>query len=202
MTIYSYTVARDYGFAPNPFGGYCTLACCKPKIRKGASIGDWVVGVGGTKNNLVGRIIYAMIVEEAMSFEDYWNDPRFQFKKPVLEGGHKGFFGDNIYRWDDRLDKYVQSNSHHSSPDGSTSTHNLSKDTGADRVLISSNYIYFGQAAVKPPADIAHDYGDEFPHWARDIYKSYPPELEERLKEWLTNSFEWGLQGLREVTCP
>ena len=32
---YSYIITRDYGFAPNPFGGVCTLATCKPKIRKG-----------------------------------------------------------------------------------------------------------------------------------------------------------------------
>lgn len=37
-------VARDYGFAPNPFFGVCTLATCKPRIRSVAQIGDWVVG--------------------------------------------------------------------------------------------------------------------------------------------------------------
>lgn len=196
MTLYSYTVARDFGFAPNPFGGVCTLACCKPVIRKGAAVGDWVIGVGGTKNELVGRVIYAMVVEEAMTFREYWDDPRFQFKKPVLEGSHKGFFGDNIYQWDEGKEDYVQSNSHHSNPDGSTSNHNLKKDTKADRVLISSNYVYFGQDAVKPPDDIAQNYGDDFPHPVRDIYKSYPPELEEKIKDWLTNSYDWGLQGL------
>ena len=29
---YSYVVARDYGFAPNPFNGILTLAACKPVI--------------------------------------------------------------------------------------------------------------------------------------------------------------------------
>jgi hypothetical protein len=42
-------VARDYGFAPNPFFGVCTLATCKPKIRKAAAIGDWVVGTGSSR---------------------------------------------------------------------------------------------------------------------------------------------------------
>ena len=36
MTLYSYTVAADTGFAPNPFHGFCTLACCKPGIRRTA----------------------------------------------------------------------------------------------------------------------------------------------------------------------
>ena len=46
MTIYSYVVARDYGFAPNPFYGCCTLATCKPIIRRMAQVGDWVIGTG------------------------------------------------------------------------------------------------------------------------------------------------------------
>ena len=28
--LYSYIVATDSGFSPNPFHGFCTLACCKP----------------------------------------------------------------------------------------------------------------------------------------------------------------------------
>ena len=45
MNIYSYVVTHDTGFAPNPFHGYCTLACCKPRIRSRAAVGDWVVGL-------------------------------------------------------------------------------------------------------------------------------------------------------------
>ena len=28
--LYSYVLRKDTGFAPNPYSGYCTLACCKP----------------------------------------------------------------------------------------------------------------------------------------------------------------------------
>ena len=45
MKLYSYIVAHDGGFAPNPFWGYCTLANCKPKIRQTAKVGDWIVGL-------------------------------------------------------------------------------------------------------------------------------------------------------------
>ena len=34
MKLFSYVVARDFAFAPNPFHGYCTLATCKPIIRR------------------------------------------------------------------------------------------------------------------------------------------------------------------------
>jgi hypothetical protein len=45
MKLYCYIVTHDTGFSPNPFHGYCTLACCKPTIRRTAKEGDWVVGL-------------------------------------------------------------------------------------------------------------------------------------------------------------
>lgn len=32
--LFSYIVRWDHGFAPNPFHGICSLATCKPGIRK------------------------------------------------------------------------------------------------------------------------------------------------------------------------
>ena len=34
--LFSYVVRYDYGFAPNPFEGCCTIATCKPQIRRAA----------------------------------------------------------------------------------------------------------------------------------------------------------------------
>jgi len=39
--LYSYIVKTDTGFAPNPFHGFCTLACCKPIMRR--KIRDYIV---------------------------------------------------------------------------------------------------------------------------------------------------------------
>ncbi len=87
MKVYSYIVAYDTGFAPNPFFGVCTLATCKPRIREHASIGDWVIGTGAKlKYDYQGRLIYAMRVDETLTLDEYWNDPRFQNKKPVPRG--------------------------------------------------------------------------------------------------------------------
>ena len=97
MRLHSYVVARDYGFAPNPFFGVCTLATCKPIIRSVAAIGDWVMGTGSKQWNREHHVVYAMRVTESMTFEQYWNDPRFQKKKPNLRGSKKQAFGDNIY---------------------------------------------------------------------------------------------------------
>jgi hypothetical protein len=64
VKLYSYVVARDYGFAPNPFFGVCTLATCKPQIRKHAQVGDWIVGTGAKCNRLDGHLVYVMKVQQ------------------------------------------------------------------------------------------------------------------------------------------
>jgi hypothetical protein len=97
VRLYSYVVARDYGFAPNPFYGFCTLATCKPNIRKTAQVGDWVIGTGSKSKARDGQLVYAMRVSETMTFDEYWADPRFASKRPSLVGSLKQAFGDNIY---------------------------------------------------------------------------------------------------------
>ena len=72
--MYSYVVARDYGFAPNPFHGFCTLATCKPEIRRTAHVGDWIVGTGSKKKGRDAHVVYAMRVTEKMTFNAYWRD--------------------------------------------------------------------------------------------------------------------------------
>lgn len=141
--LFSYVVARDYGFAPNPFFGMCTLACCKPLIRKAANIGDWVVGTGSKQKNRRYLLVYAMRVSGTMTFNEYWEDDRFQRKKPNLRGSKKQAFGDNIY-FKDELGKWHQLNSHHSYEGGSPNQNNVLHDTKIDRVLISTNYAYWG----------------------------------------------------------
>jgi len=77
MKLYSYVMVSDTGFAPNPFDGFCTLACCKPNIRRTASVDDWIVGTGS--NGTVGndKLIYAMKVTEKTDFDIYYHDKRF-----------------------------------------------------------------------------------------------------------------------------
>jgi len=152
MKLYSYVVARDYGFAPNPFHGICSLATCKPLIRKGAVIGDWVVGTGSSKYKRMGHVVFAMKVTEAISYDQYWSDARFSSKKPNLTGSFKQAFGDNIYHRNTRTGSWVQVNSHHSLETGAPNPKNIEHDTQTDRVLISTEYIYWGAAGPKIPA--------------------------------------------------
>ena len=69
--LYSYIVRADDGAAPNPYYGMCTLAICKPAIRRTARVGDWILGTGSKAAGLAGHVIYAMRVDEAITLEDY-----------------------------------------------------------------------------------------------------------------------------------
>ena len=90
---YSYIVARDYGFAPNPFYGVLTLATCKPGIRKTASVGDLIIGCSDKAHG--NKLIYVAQVSEVLTFDQYWNELRFAKKKPVMNGSFKKLYGDN-----------------------------------------------------------------------------------------------------------
>ena len=150
--LYVYVVDRDFGFAPNPFHGYCTLATCKPEIRKGARIEDWVMGVGGSRLRATGKCIFLINISEILTFETYWADTRFQIKKPVRNGSSVMMVGDNVYHRDTATGDWIQEDSHHSNQDGSTNMTNFQRDTKTNNVLISNHFFYFGSAA--PPVDL------------------------------------------------
>lgn len=144
-------MTRDYGFAPNPFGGYCTLATCKPEIRRAASVGDWIVGTGSKDTGLQEHLVYAMRVTEALTYEEYWNDSRFAAKRVDRRGSRKRLFGDNIYHRNPKTGHWIQEDSHHSRSDGTAFKINKDHDTQTDRVLISDDFVYFGRAAIALP---------------------------------------------------
>lgn len=153
--LFVYVIARDFGFAPNPFFGSCTLATCKPGIRKSANIGDWVLGVAGLAlgKSIHRKCILLMRVSEKMSFQEYWDDERFKLKKTCRNGSQLKMLGDNIYHRGNK-GEWIQEDSHHSHPDGTTNVVNLYRDTGTcDQVLISDFFYYFGSKAI--PVDLA-----------------------------------------------
>lgn len=191
--LYSYVVTRDFGFAPNPFGKYCTLATCKPGIRKSASIGDWVIGTGSTKHHICmgNRLIYAMQVSEKMSFSEYWVDPRFTDKKPVMNGSLKQKYGDNIYYYDETLNRLVQVNSHHSQDDGSTNVKNYDLDTKGHFVLISKDFWYFGENAPEIPIEIR----DRITKKGMGYKKISDEKIVNEFVVWLSKNFEKGYNG-------
>lgn len=151
MKLYSYIVARDFGFAPNPFYGTCTLATCKPDIRAKAKVGDWVVGTGSKSNGLNGYIAFAMQVSEILTFNEYWHDQRFLRKRPYMHGSLKQAYGDNIYHQDPNSGEWMQADSHHSCADGSLNRGNLVRDTKSENVLVGEEFYYWGGSGPRIP---------------------------------------------------
>ncbi|MDD4591925.1 MAG: hypothetical protein PHG06_16095 [Parabacteroides sp.] len=193
MTLYSYVITRDYGFAPNPFGEYCTLATCKPGIRKAAEVGDWVIGTGSDsqKYNIGNRLIYAMRIDEKISFSEYWNDPRFQDKKPVMNGSKKQKYGDNIYYFDITQNKLMQLDSHHSLADGTINKKNYDKDISGVFVLISMCFWYFGECGPQIPEKMA----SSIIKGGMGYKKIVDRTIINTFIDWLSSTYETGYNG-------
>ncbi|MCG3135469.1 MAG: hypothetical protein HMLKMBBP_03125 [Planctomycetes bacterium] len=144
--IYSYIVTHDSGYAPNPFHGYCTLACCKPAIRKAAKKGDWVVGITSATRGRPQRLVYAMRVDEVLTFARYWADGRFRAKRPVWAPRDQvtvASVGDNCYE-PVRRGRPRQIPCRHSRRDGSPNGGTRRRDLSGKHVLVSWTYAYFG----------------------------------------------------------
>lgn len=160
-SLFSYVVRYDSAFAPNPFHGFCTLATCKPNIRKSAQIDDWVIGRGSHAKGVRrgGYVVYAMRVTETVSTAQYWNDPRFQKKKPDLYRNWVCASGDNIYRPEED-GSWSQLSSYHSENEKVPDTDHIARDTGTPRILISNQFVYFGCEGPKLPSEFLN--GGEF----------------------------------------
>lgn len=183
--VYMYVVDRDFGFAPNPFHGYCTLATCKAQIRAHADPGDWVVGMGGSRLKATGRCVFAMKVTDVLPFDTYWFDPAYKDKKPIRNGSLKMMVGDNIYHRDAQSGRWRQAESHHSNPDGTENVDNIETDTKSDCVLLSRHFFYFGCNAPVVPERILDSIG----YRNGRNYRGFSDSQCTDLLNWLTESF-------------
>ncbi|GKT00808.1 hypothetical protein AVKW3434_15485 [Acidovorax sp. SUPP3434] len=197
MKLHSYVVRYDSGFAPNPFYGYCTLATCKPPIRKSAVIGDWVVGCGSNDKSVRrgGHIVYAMRVTETLDFRVYAADPRFQQKIPYRRGSRKQSCGDNIYYRNSADTEWLQRDSFHSREDGSINHDHIARDTGVDRVLVSDDFIYFGGYGPKFPDSLRDYHGLDVCKSGRGSSSFSDPELITQFIHWIRSLHASGYQS-------
>ncbi|MGM8891323.1 hypothetical protein ACS8FA_10790 [Psychrobacter sp. 1Y1] len=193
MNIFSYKVEHDLGLAPNPFHNFCTLAVCKSSIRRNRnlSIGDWVIGTGSEALGNTNHLIYAMKVEEKLTFNEYWEDERFESKKPIIEGSLVKIYGDNIYHQDANNEEWIQEDSAHSLDQGLTNEDHLKRDTGGQYVLVSQEFYYFGENAPKVPEDLI-----ELCPKSRDMeYLNRSQGVVEAFVKWLKDNHKTGIHG-------
>lgn len=193
MGYYSYKIEHDYGLAPNPFGGYCTLAVCRPTIRanKKLNIGDWIIGTGSVKLKNLHHLIYIMRVEEKLTFNEYWKDQRFQNKKPQVNGSLVQMYGDNFYHQDFKTNQWIQEDSAHSFPTGLPNPGHIKKDTDGKYVLISKTFCYLGDKSILIP--------EKFWDICSNGRNMKGPSIDEKNAEkfikWVLGKYEVGIHG-------
>lgn len=193
MGYYSYKIEHDFGLAPNPFGGYCTLAVCKGRIRnnKNLQLGNWIFGTGSAKLKNLHHLVFMMQVEEKLSFQQYWADDRFQYKKPVINGSLVQMYGDNIYHKDHDTDEWIQENSAHSLDGGIINESHLETDLKGNNVLISRTFYYFGDQNIKIP----HEYL-QICCEGRDMKSNaIPKDVADEFVNWVQANYEMGIHG-------
>ena len=193
MHCFRYKLDHDFGLAPNPFGGIMTLAVCKGDIRrnKNLKVGDWIIGTGSKKMGRLNQLIYAMKVEGWMTFDDYWNNPEFEFKKPVLNGSLVQMYGDNIYHTDPVTGKVIQEQCAHSNKDNSQNETHTQRDARGKNVLYSRHFYYFGDSSPKIPKELQY-----ICCTSRNYsYKDIDNKCIQSFVDWLENNFEIGING-------
>ena len=188
--LFTYIVRYDAGTAPNPDHGMCSLAICKPSIRRVAAPGDWVVGLApASKNN---RLVYCMKVDEKISWKDYivaCNQGKgipAGFRSDALKKRvprRKTDLGDCI--WKDAAVK--------SEPRPTASNHGIddfeTDVINGESVLLSKNFYYFGGgskfnillnsrlAAITPGrghrSDANNAYRAEFCVWFQEVLRKH-----------------------------
>lgn len=155
--LYSYVLRYDDGAAPNPYWGICTLTICKPDIRRGAEINDWIIGTG-SKNSLLkdgnvydlsDSLVYAMKITKKLSLADYDKFCREYFSKKIPKWFNKDFrlrVGDCIYDYSKGLDPLLRKGVHNEK--------NTPRDLRGKFALLSDNFYYFGEEPRPLPNEL------------------------------------------------
>lgn len=150
MRLFSYCIPVDDGAAPNPFWDTCTLAICKPTIRRVSEVGDWVAGVGSKNVNGVDyseKLVYAMRIDEKLTFEEYnercMNDADLRKKIPDINHSvYERRVGDCLYDFTVDPDGAMRLGVHDES----------NRETDMEKgkfVLLSNHFYYFGDNAIE-----------------------------------------------------
>jgi hypothetical protein len=195
MKLYSYCLRWDDGAAPNPFWGICTLAICKPAIRRTAKTDDWVVGLGSANSpigDIADSVVYAMRVIDIRSLWGYDILCQRKYQGKIPDWNSSDFtrrVGDCIYDYSQGSPPKLRPSVH--------SERNRKTDLGGENALISSHFYYFGNQPVKLPHDlkplvckqqghkvkINQPYAEPFVQWIESLpYEPNKPYGEPQLK--------------------
>jgi hypothetical protein len=173
--IWRYVLAADNGMAPCVQYGMLSLACCKPMIRRNASVGDWVIGFV-PKGLRRGHVAWAGRVSEVIPLGEY--EKRFSGRR------------DAIYRLAD------DANGQHETlvplrDDYHADDLSRSRDRSGKNALVFDPFWYWGGVGIVAPeeiSDLAH-------YYVGQSAKNSSPERIATLKAWLGSVSEPGIHG-------
>jgi len=201
MKLYSYIVTHDTGFSPNPFWGCCTLADCKPAIRRTAEVGDWIVGLSPRASG--NRVVFSMEVDEILDYASYHSDARFANKIPdYRRGGVVWKAGGNIYKPLPNGD-FQQLRSMHSHGD-EENPETKAHDLGGVNVLVARRFHYFGGSGPELPPHLeelrvgrAHKnrFSQDTIADFLEFISSYPEGVNAPPTKWPSNDVSWKQQA-------
>ena len=193
--LYVYVVTSDGGHAPNPFHGFCTLATCKPQIRKKAQKDDWIAGISPKQRGHNRRLVYAMRVDDDLTYDEYWDDRRFELKKPIWEGTPKQRCGDNYYHRSPE-GSWIQEPGDHSHKDSSQNMYFTRKDTRVPRVLVSENtFVYYGKNSIEIPDALCNGDNRVVQNCGRGHRCNFSENFRQDFIEWLEEQKHIGVAG-------
>lgn len=175
--IFRYVVRYDEGSAPRPFGGWCSLTICKPRIRASARPGDWIIGF---RSRSPGRVAYVMLVEEVIPLAKYWADPRFLDRRPGFSP-----VPDNIYCPVHNGTLQQVANPVHGLAEAAT-------DVSGKNALVARRFWYFGSSSPDISTDLVHLV---HAHIGEAITAHRRPDDVQQLEQWLAK-WPQGLIGL------
>jgi len=136
--LYKYVITHDTGKAPCIDNNLLTLCICKPKIRKTAKVGDWVLATASKqKISREPRIVYAAKITKKITMEQY-----------ALENEVRQ---DKIYSFDGLSLRHNGSSTHSEPYDQKT-------DIGGVFCLVSNEFWYFGNMAIELPKELSFLY--------------------------------------------
>lgn len=179
--IFIYKLTADNGGAPCIKNDLLSLAICKPRIRKSAKKGDWIIGMGGKSvSDLKDRLIYIAEVTEVVDGGKYFSN---KYKERP----------DCIYEKDGEEYVWKKGSTYHSQEE---LNHDLGEHPGYVRAicLMSDNFIYFGRNE-KPSIEKIKNIYDGLP---RDYSVNHDDETREILLRFIDeviSKFGFGKHG-------
>ena len=129
--IYSYLLVTDNGSAPCIQQNILSLAICKPRIRKVANIGDYIIAFASKsmKISQKPKIIYIAKISNKLKLNKYYTE--FKNRKDCI-------YDNNLI--------LIKNNYHNNC--------NIKKDINGRYVLLSNEFIYFGKNFIDVPQQI------------------------------------------------